>query len=87
VVDVSATGVGVELFGPDVPPDSRLVIKLEANPPADAGATVIELDATVRNTSAVAKGIVRVGLEFVNLAPFEQSIVLSGKLEGGGGMA
>jgi hypothetical protein len=84
VVDVSATGAGVELFGPDVPAGSRLVLKLQANPSADAGTTVIEVAATVMNASTVAKGIVRVGLEFVNLAPVEQEIMLSGRLDSSG---
>lgn len=76
VLDISSSGVGLELYGPPWPPDgedSELVVKLDASKATDLG--IVELPGVIRNHAASRFGFVRVGVEFVGLTSEERRVV------------
>ena len=76
VLDVSSSGVGLELFGPPWPPedhDAELLVKLD--PEAESVHGTVELPGVIRNRAASRFGFVRVGVEFVGLTSEERRLV------------
>jgi hypothetical protein len=65
VLDVSQTGLGMMLFGPwpeDTHIELEVLVHLEPNPDADP----VEVRGTVRNSTPVNIGDLRVGIEFTS---------------------
>ena len=77
VLDVSAAGVGLELFGPWPRDgvDAELLVCLD--PVFDPDCEGVQLPATVRNASAGRFGFLRVGIEFVGLSAEQRAFLLS----------
>jgi hypothetical protein len=76
ILDISGSGIGLELFGPPWPPDGRgvdLVIRFDAGVPA--GSRTAQLPGVIRNHAASKFGFVRVGVEFVGLNPEERELL------------
>jgi hypothetical protein len=76
ILDISSSGVGLELYGPPWPPDgedAELLVKLDAGVATDAGE--IELPGVIRNRAPSKFGFVRVGVEFVGLTSEERRLV------------
>jgi hypothetical protein len=66
VLDVSAEGAGLELYGtfPRHAVGATLTVHLEGS---GAGRSAMDLDGTIRNWSMTKFGFVRVGVEFLTL--------------------
>ncbi|HZP28522.1 MAG TPA: PilZ domain-containing protein [Acidimicrobiia bacterium] len=78
ILDVSASGVGLELFGPPWPrtdDEKSLIVKLDPNAPVDECA--VQLPGLVRNCGATPRGFLRVGVEFVGLSSDERRMLTS----------
>ena len=76
VLDISSSGLGLELYGPPWPPDgeeAELRVKLDAS--VAKGLGVVELPGVIRNRAASRFGFVRVGVEFVGLTSEERRLV------------
>jgi hypothetical protein len=76
VLDISSSGVGLELFGPPWPPEDRdaeLLVKLDPSEATVLG--TVELPGVIRNRAASRFGFVRVGVEFVGLTSEERRLV------------
>jgi c-di-GMP-binding flagellar brake protein YcgR len=76
ILDVSASGVGLELLGPPWPrtdSEKSLLVKLDANAPVDE--TVVQLPGLVRNCGATSRGFLRVGVEFLGLSSDERRML------------
>ncbi|HZP28472.1 MAG TPA: PilZ domain-containing protein [Acidimicrobiia bacterium] len=76
VLDISTSGVGLELFGPPWPPDghdAELVVRFDGTGTAD-------VPGVIRNVAASRFGFVRVGVEFTGLTP-EARLALDALLE------
>jgi c-di-GMP-binding flagellar brake protein YcgR len=76
ILDVSASGVGLELLGPPWPrteSEKSLLVKLDANAPVDE--TAVQLPGLVRNCGATSRGFLRVGVEFLGLNAAERRML------------
>ena len=76
ILDVSASGVGLELLGPPWPrseSEKSLLVKLDANAPSDE--EIVELPGLVRNCGATSRGFLRVGVEFLGLSSDERRLL------------
>jgi hypothetical protein len=76
ILDVSASGVGLELFGPPWPrndSEKSLLVKLDAAVPVEASA--VQLPGFVRNCGATPRGFLRVGVEFLGLSVDERRML------------
>jgi hypothetical protein len=78
ILDVSASGVGLELLGPPWPrsdSEKSLLVKLDANAPTDDD--IVQLPGLVRNCGATSRGFLRVGVEFLGLSSDERRLLTS----------
>jgi hypothetical protein len=78
ILDVSASGVGLELLGPPWPrsdSEKSLLVKLDAHAPVDEAA--VQLPGLVRNCGATSRGFLRVGVEFLGLNADERRVLTS----------
>jgi hypothetical protein len=76
ILDVSASGVGLELLGPPWPrteSEKSLLVKLDASAPVDE--TAVQLPGLVRNCGATSRGFLRVGVEFLGLTSDERRML------------
>ena len=76
ILDISASGIGLELFGPPWPPEGlgdELVIRFDAGVPA--GSATAQLPGVIRNYTASRFGFVRVGVEFAPLSSEERRLL------------
>jgi PilZ domain len=76
ILDISSSGVGLELFGPPWPPEGResdLIVRLDASAATELAA--MELPCVIRNHAASRFGFVRVGVEFVGLTSEERRLL------------
>ena len=76
ILDISASGIGLELFGPPWPSaeqDVELVIRFDAGVPA--GSVTAQLPGVIRNHTASRFGFVRVGVEFAELSSEERRLL------------
>jgi PilZ domain len=76
ILDLSSSGVGLELFGPPWPPEGEeadIVVRLDAGTGTELGA--LELPCVIRNSAASRFGFVRVGVEFVGLTSEERRLL------------
>jgi hypothetical protein len=76
ILDVSASGVGLELLGPPWPrteSEKSLLVKLDASAPVDD--TAVQLPGLVRNCGATSRGFLRVGVEFLGLSSDERRML------------
>ena len=76
ILDVSASGVGLELLGPPWPrsdDEKSLLVKLDASAPVDEGG--VQLPGLVRNCGATSRGFLRVGVEFLGLNAEERRML------------
>ena len=76
ILDVSASGVGLELFGPPWPrsdSEKSLLVKLDASAPVEDGA--VQLPGLVRNCGATSRGFLRVGVELLGLTADERRML------------
>jgi hypothetical protein len=81
ILDISSSGVGLELFGPPWPPeqpDVAIVLRFDAGVPA--GSLTAQVPGLIRNSAASRFGFVRVGVEFIGLNA-EQRALLDGIVE------